>query len=143
MPKDVEQRFVSIVAEVIKHRMENKVQINDYFQFILEMAEEKGLTTTDIAAHGVTLFLDGYESSSNVFSYLLFHLAMHPKYQKKIREEIKSIEDGITYETLSEMKWMDACIYGNYLDLLEISNLFYRLNTEIKLLLNSSINCIV
>nr|WDY85988.1 cytochrome P450 347B4 [Pagiophloeus tsushimanus] len=114
VPKDVEHKLVGIVSDVVKHRTENNVQSNDYFQFILQLAKEKGLSDSQIAAHGVTFFFDGYETSSNILTSLLLNLAINPKYQEKIRQEIKKVEEengnGISYETLSEMKWMDACI---------------------------------
>ncbi|XP_066155879.1 uncharacterized protein [Euwallacea fornicatus] len=115
VPKRVEQELSSIVASMAKHRQELLEQHNDYFQFILQIAKEKRLTNTDIAAHGVTFFFDGYESSAVVLTFALLNLATHPKYQEKIREEMKFVEQenegGITYETLSELKWTDACIY--------------------------------
>ncbi|XP_066262203.1 uncharacterized protein [Euwallacea similis] len=115
VPKDVEKELSSIVSRIAKHRKENLEQHNDYFQFILQLAKEKHLTNTEVAAHGVTFFFDGYESSAVVLTFLLLNLATHPKYQEKIRQEIKTVEQenegGITYETLSELKWTDACVY--------------------------------
>lgn len=116
VPKDAQQRLIEIVTQVVNHRATSDVKINDYFQFILRIAKERGLSNTDISAHATTFFFDGYESSSNVMTSLLMNLALNPTYQKKIRDEIKEVEDnnnGISYESLSELKWLDACFNGN------------------------------
>ncbi|ERL92317.1 hypothetical protein D910_09634 [Dendroctonus ponderosae] len=113
VPKDAEHRLIEIVTQVVNHRASSNLKINDYFEFILQIAKEKGLSNTDIAAHATTFFLDGYESSSNVMTSLLMNLAVNPTYQKKIRDEIKTVEEnnnGITYETIFELKWLDACL---------------------------------
>ncbi|KAL1512672.1 hypothetical protein ABEB36_002229 [Hypothenemus hampei] len=114
--EEIERKLTDIVSDVKKYRELNQVKGNDYFEFILQIAKEKSLNITEIAAHGVMFFFDGYESSAIVFTDLLFNLAMNPKYQRKIRDEIKRIEkenqgNPITYEELSEMKWLDACLY--------------------------------
>ncbi|KAH1007938.1 hypothetical protein HUJ04_005109 [Dendroctonus ponderosae] len=113
VPKDAEHRLIEIVTQVVNHRASSNLKINDYFEFILQIAKEKGLSNIDIAAHATTFFLDGYESSSNVMTSLLMNLAVNPTYQKKIRDEIKTVEEnnnGITYETIFELKWLDACL---------------------------------
>jgi cytochrome P450 family 6 len=47
--------------------------------------------------------------------YCLFEIARNIKIQRKVQEEIDSVmnmagEDGISYETLHEMKYLECCI---------------------------------
>lgn len=47
-------------------------------------------------------------------SYVLFALAQNQEAQDRLRSEIRDFEEGkkITYEELSEMSYLNACIYG-------------------------------
>lgn len=57
----------------------------------------------------------GFETSSSTLSFCLFELSRNKEIQQKIQEEIdrvfkKADKDGITYEMMSEMKYLEACI---------------------------------
>lgn len=47
---------------------------------------------------------------------LLFELSRNQDVQKKVREEVKKVlakhEGKFTYEALSEMNYLESCIYG-------------------------------
>ena len=60
------------------------------------------------------LFL-GTETSSATLHYCIYELAKNPSIQKKVQKEIDSImnsagSDGLTYEKLHEMKYLECCI---------------------------------
>ena len=67
-----------------------------------------------LTSHAVSFFVDGYETSSSVLSFIGFHLASNPKVQEKLREEVMSVlnkyDDVITYEALKDMTYMDQVI---------------------------------
>lgn len=108
--------LVKIVSEVIKHRKENKVEANDYLQFLIDLGKEHNWSNFEVTSHASTVFMDGYETSSLVLSFLLLNLAEHPVYQEKIRDDIRKYEKEnqgeLTYEAIHEMPWLNACFYG-------------------------------
>ena len=66
-----------------------------------------------IAAHALSFFLDGTETSSLTLNYIGYDLAIHPDVQEKLRKEVMSkIEKhgGFTYEALKEMTYMNQVI---------------------------------
>jgi cytochrome P450 len=63
-----------------------------------------------MAAHSITFFLDGFETSSIFIAFTLFELSQNPDIQAKLREEIKETKakkGGLTYETIADMEYLD------------------------------------
>lgn len=58
----------------------------------------------------------GFETSSTTMSYCLYELARNPDCQRKAQKEIDEILEKhngqITYESLSEMQFLESCIDG-------------------------------
>lgn len=54
----------------------------------------------------------GFETSSSTLSFCLFELAQNPEIQRKVQEEVDRVfkTQGITYESLSELKYLECCI---------------------------------
>lgn len=55
----------------------------------------------------------GFETSSSTTFFCLYELAKNPEIQKKVQEEIDQVlkkHDGITYDSLAEMKYLECCI---------------------------------
>lgn len=50
-------------------------------------------------------------------TFCLFELAKHPEIQSKVHDEIDRVlqqhNGEITYESISDMKYLDACIDGS------------------------------
>lgn len=70
-----------------------------------------------MVAQAVQFFAAGFETTSSTISYTLHELCLQPKVQDKLREEILSNikkYNGVTYEGLKEMKYMEMCIFGKY-----------------------------
>ncbi|XP_058454845.1 probable cytochrome P450 28a5 [Malaya genurostris] len=113
LPKDVEEFFIRIMSDAIRHRKQNNVVRNDYLDHLLSLEAKKNISELDIAGHGVSFFADGFETSSSIMSYCLFDLASHPKAQKHLREEIRHVQtskEGLTYENLGEMIYLDQVL---------------------------------
>ncbi|KAL1116148.1 hypothetical protein AAG570_005643 [Ranatra chinensis] len=64
-----------------------------------------------MAGHGMTLFLDGNETSSIAMAFALYELAAHPQVQQQLRQEIFtagiSTTSGITYDKLHALNYLD------------------------------------
>lgn len=76
----------------------------------------KQLTVIETAAQSYAFFIAGFETSSSTMAFCLFELAKNQNIQRKVQEEIDEIttrhSNEFTYESLSEMKYLEACIDG-------------------------------
>lgn len=113
IPREVEEFFIRIMKDAIRHRKENKIERNDYLDHLLSLQEKKQISEIDMAGHGVSFFADGFETSSLVMTYCLYDLASHPELQNRLREEIRNVQSskgGITYDTIGEMTFLDQVL---------------------------------
>jgi cytochrome P450 family 6 len=69
-----------------------------------------------IAAQAFVFFIAGFETSSATMTFCLYEMAMQPDIQKRVRAEINTVlekHDGnITYESISEMEYLDKVVSG-------------------------------
>ncbi|GLV36698.1 Cytochrome P450 6a13 [Carabus blaptoides fortunei] len=116
------------------------------------MPEEVGNTTTSldltvdqIAAHCFLFFIAGFETTATTINFCMFELAANPNIQDKIRAEITSVlkkyNGHMTYDAISELRYLDQVIYGMKLGLIEtkisisrmIKSFKFSLHPEVKL----------
>lgn len=112
--KESENFFTNLMEEAVKYRQTNKIDRADYLNFLIQLKGKKNLTSLDMAAHGVTFFLDGFETSSIVIAYAFYELAKNKLAQEKLRKEIKeyTITHGkIDYDVINEMPYLDQVFY--------------------------------
>lgn len=74
-------------------------------------------TDTEIVAQCFLFFIGGFDSSSNLLTFVAYELARHPDIQNKLFEEIQQTNEmlngqhrSIDYDTLQKMKYMDMVI---------------------------------
>lgn len=76
----------------------------------------KTLTMDEVAAQSFVFFLAGFETSSTTMTFALFELAQHQDIQDRVREEIGQVlakhDEQMTYDSLSELKYMKQVIDG-------------------------------
>nr|WCC58070.1 cytochrome P450 [Pharsalia antennata] len=120
--KEVSDFFTKVVKDTVAYREKNNYARNDFLQLLINSKEngdgkEKNdnlLTMNEIVAQSYVFFIAGFETSSSAMTFALFELAMHPEIQDKVREEIKTVlakhDDKITYDSLSELKYMGQVI---------------------------------
>ncbi|CAD7092573.1 unnamed protein product [Hermetia illucens] len=112
----LDQSFSAIVLlmkEAIKIRQSTKCDRVDFLNYLLELREKKNLSEIEVAAHTITFFVDGFETSSILISNCIRCLAQHESAQQKLRDEInKTIEENgeVSFETLQELPYLDQCI---------------------------------
>ncbi|XP_053681222.1 probable cytochrome P450 28d1 [Anopheles nili] len=114
VPKPIEEFFTSLMENAVAIREQNKVKRVDYLDHLISLRDKKHLTSLDMAAHGVTFFIDGFETSSLAMCYALYELARHPVHQKTLRDELMGAcnEDGsINYDALLELSFLDQVLY--------------------------------
>lgn len=64
----------------------------------------------------VLFFAAGFDTSATTLVFCMFELAKNPDIQERVHSEIDKVlgrNDGkITYQSIAEMKYLDACIDG-------------------------------
>ena len=112
----------SVVKEIIKSRRQQGVTGRKDLLHLMMTANEETtvegvskLSDEEIVAQSITFLLAGYETSSNTLSFLLYHLALNPDVQDKLRTEIKeAVESNAKrkslYELAQNMEYLDCVI---------------------------------
>lgn len=125
-PKDASAFFKKVVEDTVTYRQKNNCTRNDFLQLLIEImnndkAKEEGfkgdgrtLTMDEAAAQCFVFFIAGFETSSTTMTFALYELTQHQDIQDRVRAEIKAVlakhDDKITYESLSELKYMKQVI---------------------------------
>jgi cytochrome P450 len=113
LPDEVEKFFIEIAKEAIKCRTENKIKQDDFLTHTIAIKDKKGMSDIDAAAHCVTLFLDGYETTSVTLHHALHELGKNKQIQEKLRNEINENIDGdfLSYDKLLELPYLNQIFY--------------------------------
>ncbi|XP_055595395.1 probable cytochrome P450 6a13 [Uranotaenia lowii] len=112
--EDASEFFFNTVKNTLEHRQSNQVDRKDFLNLLLELRNNGvALTTEEIAAQALIIFLAGYETSSSTQTFCLYQLALNEACQEKARLSVlEAIEkhDGLTFEALQDMAFLDQCI---------------------------------
>ncbi|CAG9809709.1 unnamed protein product [Chironomus riparius] len=137
---DLSAFVYSLVNQTVEYREKNSVHRNDFMQLLIELknkgyvtADKKDedevewkeeangdgkitkLTIDELAAQAFIFFGAGFETSSSTMSFCLFELARNQDVQRKVQEEIDRVmktagPEGITYDLINDMKYLDCCV---------------------------------
>lgn len=133
---DVEEFMVKVVRDNMEYREKNNVMREDFFQLLLQLRntgavqeddnftstnvtnDKKTLTIPECTAQAFVFFLAGFETSSTTMSFALYELAKTPKYMRQAQREIDEVlakyNGEITYDSVSEMKFLSSCLSGEF-----------------------------
>ena len=137
----VENFINSIVKQNLEYREKNNVTRKDLFQLLIQLRNtgtvqldnewetvikadknQKKMSMEEVTAHSFAFYGAGFETSSSTLSFCLFELARNPEIQERVRIEIGAVlkkhNGEITYESVSEMKYLSLCIDGKHLNYL-------------------------
>lgn len=129
--------IMSVVKQNLEHREKNNVVRKDFFQLLIQLRNtgtvhlddewntaitsnesEKLMTLNEMAAQVFIFFIAGFETSSRTLTFCLYELAKNQDIQQRLQNEIDDVlaqHDGkITYESVSKMKFLGACVEGEY-----------------------------
>ncbi|KAJ2937900.1 hypothetical protein O0L34_g5178 [Tuta absoluta] len=119
MPIELTNFFSQLLKEVFEARGYKPSPRKDFVDSLLawkESAEKQNIKLDDdyITAQCLAIFAGGFETSASTMSFLLFELAKHQDIQAKVHEEIdeylKKTDGKITYECLTELPYLNACV---------------------------------
>lgn len=130
----VEEFILSLVKDNLENREQNNVFRKDFFQLLVQLRntgsvggqwentiktkndDEKSLTIDEIAAQTFLFFAAGFGTISATLTFSLYELARNPQIQKRVHDEIDRVLEQhsgqITFESVADMKFLDACIDG-------------------------------
>lgn len=129
--KDVYEFMRSVVEQNLEHREKHNVVRKDFFQLLMQLRNTgsvqlddqwdvtkntggKTLSLDELTAQAFVFWLAGFETSSTTMSFCLYEIAKHPEIQRKVQAEIDEVlaKNGgnLTYDSINEMKYLEACI---------------------------------
>lgn len=121
---DVSKFIIAMCKKTIEERKSKNIERRDFMQLMINLyhecndinGENEGLSLNDIAAQVFLFFFAGFETSSTAMTYTLYELALNKSIQDKVRAEINEVTNrhngNITYDSVSEMTYLDQVIYG-------------------------------
>ncbi|KAK7580778.1 hypothetical protein V9T40_001407, partial [Parthenolecanium corni] len=125
-PNEVNNFFLSVVADTLKHRQQHKIVREDFLQMLAEIRgtemsipeadQEFEVELTDhlIAAQAFVFFLAGFETSSTTLSFCLHELAVNMEIQKDLRREVEGVAQKyglpLTYDGLKDLVLLEQCL---------------------------------
>lgn len=106
----------------MQYREENNIVRNDFLQSMIQLKKtiiDGNFSDIDVTAQAAGFFGDGYETSSIVMSFILYHLASNPEVQNILRKEVfKAFEENngtLPYEVIQTLPYLDGTINGKSL----------------------------
>jgi cytochrome P450 len=128
---DIEKFFIDLMNQALKYREDNKVQREDFLDYLIQLRDKKNIQNIDMAAHTISFFTDGFETSSIAIAHALyevkfkcdlyadkmlffsyfFQLGRNKQAQDKLRVEVEKHCDkngNINFEALGDMPYLDA-----------------------------------
>lgn len=115
VPKDVSEFFVKIMKDAIDFRMdEGSNGRADYLNYLMELKKHKNLKDIDLASHGITFFVDGFDTSSVVMAHACYEIGRNLKVQEKLRDEINEYiknNGKLNFDLINEMPYLNQVFY--------------------------------
>jgi cytochrome P450 family 9 len=71
----------------------------------------------DLTAQCLIFFFAGFDTISNLMTFVAYELAMNPDIQERLRQEVDEVQEELNgkplkYEILQGMKYLDCVISG-------------------------------
>lgn len=118
--KKTETFFTQLMKDAVKMRQAStNIDRDDYLHYLLELRKKKNLSDLEMAAHTITFFLDGFETSSIVIAHMLYVLGKYPHVQDRLRTEISDTlsankSESISFEKIGDMVYLDQVFNGRF-----------------------------
>lgn len=112
--------FKKITKENIDYRIKHNIRRHDFIDVLVDLKQNPGqialedLSDVLLTAQAFVFFAAGFETSSVTITNALYELALNPSIQENLRAEIKDVlqrnNEEITYDSIREMKYLDAVL---------------------------------
>lgn len=74
--EEIENFFVDLVEQALKYREKNKIQREDFLNFLLQLQKKRDIKSIDMTAHTITFLTDGFDTSSIAMSHALYEVSL-------------------------------------------------------------------
>ncbi|KFB52629.1 AGAP010966-PA-like protein [Anopheles sinensis] len=112
--KDVDQWIRSLVSSQVQKRskMEDEgASNNDLLQSLINNREKQNISQTELTGHALTIFLEGFETSSAVIGCALYQLAINPEEQERlyleIQKQLEANEGKVDFDVLQKIEYLE------------------------------------
>ncbi|XP_034938090.1 uncharacterized protein [Chelonus insularis] len=150
MPKEINDYFCFIVESVLESRKKSLKYTDDFLHQVSEMCRTSLTDVVDthaVTSHAASVYLDGYITSSIALILSAYQIAAHPEVQDKVRQEVREVfkkyPDGISYEMLQDMKYLEQVINESLRIFPPLGYLGKVCTEEFKLVGNDGLECVV
>lgn len=72
--KDIEKFFINLMDQALTYREENKIKREDFLDYLIQLKNKKSIEKIDMAAHTISFFTDGFETSSIAIAHVLYEV---------------------------------------------------------------------
>ncbi|XP_062554458.1 probable cytochrome P450 28a5 isoform X2 [Armigeres subalbatus] len=113
IPKRIERFFIKLMQEAIHLKETSSQKCDDFLEYLIKLQEKESISDIDMAAYGVTFFIDGFETSSTAFALTLYELARNPNVQSILRQELlaSAEKDGsIKFDVLMNLPYLEQVL---------------------------------
>jgi cytochrome P450 family 9 len=109
--------MIHLLLEAQKGRqhLDEEIKVSEGFSSVSESEVTKNrrkqeITLEDITAQAFVFFLAGFKTVSTLLTFAFYELAINQDVQNRLREEIQSVSEELTYEVLLGMKYLDMVV---------------------------------
>ncbi|XP_017376719.1 cytochrome P450 4F2 isoform X2 [Cebus imitator] len=103
------------VDDVLQAKAKSKTL--DFIDVLLLSKDEDGkeLSDEDIRAEADTFMFEGHDTTASGLSWVLYHLAKHPEYQERCRQEVQELlkdrePKEIEWDDLAQLPFLTMCV---------------------------------
>ncbi|XP_019851689.1 PREDICTED: cytochrome P450 4F22-like [Amphimedon queenslandica] len=116
--KIIKERKAVLMNEGRQERIaKSKLKCLDFLDILLLANKERkdgdGLSDLEIRYEVDTFVFEGYDTTANALTWMLYYLAKYPEIQEKCREEVRDVLRGrnqLDYDDLSKLQYTQCCI---------------------------------
>jgi cytochrome P450 len=72
---EVQGFFTNLMQQALEYREKNKVHREDFLDYVINLRKKKHITDTEMAAHTISFFSDGFETSSIGISHNIYEVS--------------------------------------------------------------------
>ncbi|KAL5279355.1 CYP3A4 family protein [Megaselia abdita] len=133
IPDKMTNFIKKMVKDVVEYREKNNYVRKDLMQMLIQLRNSgtinaddnnwavqnvpenlKSMSLDKISGQGFIFFVAGFDTTSSLASFCIYELAQNPDIMqevvKEIDEVLKNYNGEITYEAISDMKFLEKCV---------------------------------
>ncbi|XP_064237776.1 cytochrome P450 4F2-like [Aotus nancymaae] len=115
----IQQRRRTLPSQGVEDFLQAKAKSKtlDFIDVLLLSKDEDGkaLSDEDIRAEADTFMFEGHDTTASGLSWVLYHLAKHPEYQERCRQEVQELlkdrePKEIEWDDLAQLPFLTMCV---------------------------------